>query len=271
MRLISKATLWVAEAVDAFKPLSNKVISFINSFVAVILTPEEIAAYIKQFYDQDPSPYGDRPWIDKGLNDSEKDIIQKYVGQAGSFLVVGCGGGRTTSALVKLGFDVTGIDSSEKMVKKAKEYAASENVKVEILKDDFMEMSLPNASFDYCLLPYLMYSAIPTRARRVAFLKKISGISGSRGIAIVHFIAQFRGGRERLFRLRKALARLLKGNTSYQRGDVFYPPGHFFHKFLDEQEIIGEARDAGFIVKEIMKDTDYYNGAYAVLQKRLQQ
>ncbi len=271
MRLLSRAILWAAESHNTFKPLNNKIITFIYSFVAVILTPGEIVAYTKQFYDQDPSPYGDRPWIDKGLNDSEKAVIQKYAGQGGSFLVVGCGGGREAIALVKMGFDVTGIDSSEKMVKMAKEYAAAENVKVEIWKGDFLEMTLPEVNYDYCLLSCFMYSLIPTRARRVAFLKKISGISGGRGIAIVHFIAQFGGGRERLFQLRKALARLLKGNTSYQRGDVFYPPGHFFHKFLDEQEIIGEARDAGFTVKEILKDTYYYNGAYAVLEKRLQQ
>lgn len=271
MRLISRATLWAAEAADVFKPLSNRVISFIQSFVAVILTPGEIDAYTKQFYDQDPSPYADRAWIDSGLTNSEKDVILKYAGQRGSVLVIGCGGGREAIALVRMGFHVIGIDSSEKMVRKAKGYAAREYEKIEILKGDFLEMTLPEANYDYCLLSCFMYSLIPTRARRVAFLKKIRAISGGRGIAILHFISQFGGGQERLFQLRKAVARVFKGNMSYQRGDVFYPPWHFFHKFLDEQEIIGEAREAGFIVKEIMKDTYYYKGAYAVLQKSLRQ
>jgi SAM-dependent methyltransferase len=267
MRLISRLAVWSAEAVEASRSFIDKGISFINSFVVAILTPEEIASYTKQFYENQSSPYGDPEWIDKGLNPSEQDLIEKHAVKNGSFIVLGCGGGREATALARMGFDVTGIDSSEKMILKAKEYAAKEGLKVDVLKGDFLEMPFSKGAFDHCLLTCFMYSVIPSREMRVALLSNVHDILTDRGIAIIHFMTASGDRRERLLKLRKAVARIFRGNVSYQMGDSFHPPSHFFRHFLDEREVIDEVRKAGLFVKEILKCQHSDNEIYAVLEK----
>jgi 2-polyprenyl-3-methyl-5-hydroxy-6-metoxy-1,4-benzoquinol methylase len=268
MRLISRGALRSAEAVNALRAFINKALLFVNSFVAVILTPEEIASYTKQVYeDKELSPYGDRAWIEKGLNPSERDVLEKHAGRSGSFLVLGCGGGREAIALAKMGFDVTGIDASEKLILKAKAHIAREAVKVAVSRDDFLEMTFPKGGFDHCLITCFMYSAVPSRAMRVALLAKINDALTDRGVAIIHFATTHGDRSERLFKLRKAVARIFRGNVAYQTGDSFDPPSHFSHRFPDEREVIDEALEAGLSVKEILGDHHLPDGTYAILEK----
>lgn len=271
MRLVSRAAVRVAEAIDAFGSWLTGALSFINSFVVVILTPEEIAYYTKQVYEKKKdvsfSQYRDREWIDKGLYPSEKDVIEKHAGKCGSFVVLGCGGGREAIALARMGFDVTGIDSSEKMILKAKEHAAGERVKVKLTTADFLKMPFPAGTFDHCLLSCVMYSVVPSRAMRVALLSGIGDLLTDKGIAIIHFITVYGDRSERLFKLRRSVARLFKGNTSYETGDELFPPNHFFRRFIDDRQVIDEVHEAGLSVREIIKDRDSDIGRYAVLEK----
>ena len=276
MRLISKVVVRTAEAfgvviniIHKAHLFIHKANLFINSFVVVILTPEEIASYTKQVYQKKTSYFAlctDQDWIDKGLNPSEKDVIEKHAGKSGSFIVLCCGAGREAIPLAKMGFDVIGIDSSAAMIHKAKEFATREGMKVDLLIGDILEMPFLEGGFDYCLLSCFMYSVIPSRTMRVTLLSNILDLLNDGGIAIIHFVID-RNRRERLFKLRKSIASIFKGNVSYQTGDDFYPPGHFFRRFLDEQEVIDEVREAGLFVKEILRDQDSHDGIYAVLEK----
>jgi len=271
MRRIAKAAISSAEAFDGIRSRVDKAFFFLNSFVPVILTPEEIASYTKEVYEKETFPYADEEWIERGLNPSEQQVIERHGGQGGAFLILGCGGGREAIALVKRGFQVTGIDSSEKMIAKAKEVASREGFPLKAFQVDFLEGDLPEGPFDTCLLTCCMYSVIPSRAMRVRLLSKIQGALGGGGLAIIHFMMARKGRTERLFPFRQWIAKLVQGNLSYQIGDTFHPPGHFFRLFLDEGEVVDEIREAGLRVVEVIKDFHNEGGMYAVMEKTVHQ
>ncbi|HHT73290.1 MAG TPA: class I SAM-dependent methyltransferase [Firmicutes bacterium] len=68
----------------------------------------------------------------------ECDFIEKELNHDKSLRVIdiGCGTGRHTIELTKRGYSVTGIDLSEAQLKRAREKASQENLKIEFLKHD---------------------------------------------------------------------------------------------------------------------------------------
>jgi YD repeat-containing protein len=64
---------------------------------------------------------------------------------------IGCGTGRHSIELTKRGYLVTGIDLSETQLKKAREKAKSENLKIEFLKHDARNLPFEN-QFDVALM-----------------------------------------------------------------------------------------------------------------------
>lgn len=71
--------------------------------------------------------------------------FKEYLGlEKGKVLDVGCGSGRDARALFDLGFDITGIDLSEKML----ELAKFKEPGAKFVRMDFRELSFPDNFFD---------------------------------------------------------------------------------------------------------------------------
>lgn len=66
-----------------------------------------------------------------------------------SILDLACGEGTFAVEMAKLGFTVTGVDQSKKMLQLAKEKAAKCKVSVNWIRQDIIQLNLPN-SFDLC-------------------------------------------------------------------------------------------------------------------------
>jgi SAM-dependent methyltransferase len=68
----------------------------------------------------------------------ECDFIEKEAGfdKQSRILDIGCGTGRHTIELSKRGYDVTGIDLSDSQLKRAREKAFEQNLKIDFLKHD---------------------------------------------------------------------------------------------------------------------------------------
>ncbi len=82
----------------------------------------------------------------------EADDLEKILTEFGEHrtkqvLDVACGTGSHSLILAKRGYEVTGIDSSEMMVKEAKKKASKENVNVEFFVQDMRSIKL-NKKFD---------------------------------------------------------------------------------------------------------------------------
>lgn len=83
------------------------------------------------------------------------------VPSCGRILDIACGIGRHSVILSKMGFDVTGIDISPLFVKKAQEYAASENVDARFIVGDALdtaELLSEDPPFDACVNMFTSHS-----------------------------------------------------------------------------------------------------------------
>lgn len=80
-------------------------------------------------------------------------------------LDVGCGPGTQSVPLAKLGFNITGVDPSPKLLKKAEQTAQKENVDVRWIQGDFLSLEeVVDAPFDAIIckgnsLPHLLTDA----------------------------------------------------------------------------------------------------------------
>ena len=88
------------------------------------------------FFDHHSSKYMDEVFTKNTITEVDF-LVEEFQLPAGSLIIdVGCGTGRHSIELAKRGFNVTGIDISEGMLKEAEKTAQKENVKVKFIKAD---------------------------------------------------------------------------------------------------------------------------------------
>jgi SAM-dependent methyltransferase len=104
------------------------------------------------------------------------EIIRKHA-RTGSAVDFGCGAGRSTRFLRGLGFDVTGIDISESMIKKAREL--DPDGRYRMIKDgDFS--CLPQNEFDL-VLSMFTFDNIAGEAWRAELLRRLANLLNDNG------------------------------------------------------------------------------------------
>ncbi len=83
----------------------------------------------------------------------ECDFIEKEIefNKQTRILDIGCGTGRHSIELTKRGYQVTGIDLSKSMLKRAKEKASKENLKIDFQKQDARNLKFNN-EFDLAIM-----------------------------------------------------------------------------------------------------------------------
>ncbi len=88
--------------------------------------------------------------IGKFADDVETSCAVSMLGNvtSGSILDVGCGTGNFSIKLAQMGFDVTGIDLSEKMLDKAKKKTKNLRLNIKFIKGDTHSLSFEDNAFD---------------------------------------------------------------------------------------------------------------------------
>lgn len=83
----------------------------------------------------------------------EVDFFEKELNsdRSARILDIGCGTGRHSLELARRGYNITGIDLSESMISKAKEYAEKENLNVEYFVMDARDFNF-NREFDLTIM-----------------------------------------------------------------------------------------------------------------------
>jgi len=96
------------------------------------------------------------------------DIIQRHV-KGREALDFGCGTGRSTRFLAKLGFNTIGVDISSEMLVKARQLDPSGDYR--LVGDDDLS-SLPNRTFDL-VLSVFTFDNVPTMPKKVALFEQL--------------------------------------------------------------------------------------------------
>ncbi len=126
-----------------------------------------------------------------GLWKSEEYFYTKYFSKQDRILDIGCGCGRTTFALYRLGYEnVHGIDLSSNMIDCARMIARKKRIAVGFEVADACELPFEDASFDGALFSFNGLMHIPQRRMRIRAMNEVNRILKQRGVFV--FVTQSR-------------------------------------------------------------------------------
>ena len=102
------------------------------------------------FYDRHAKEYYKEPWV--GNTVQEIDFIEQELSLLSglSIIDIGCGTGRHSIELAKRGYDVTGLDISDKMLDEAREKAEDLGLKIDFIHRDATNFNL-DKKFDLAI------------------------------------------------------------------------------------------------------------------------
>lgn len=106
--------------------------------------------------------------VDKvGLWESERILVSKYFSEKDQILDIGCGAGRTTIALYRLGYlNVQGVDLSKGMIQQAVSFAERAGCPILFEVGDAISLRYGNETFDGALFSAQGFMCIPGARQR---------------------------------------------------------------------------------------------------------
>ena len=240
----------------------HRVTELLNNVLPAILPPAELTRLIQSYYDdgyRGAADYSAREVHGTGLSTWETTVLTQYNITQGTILVLGAGVGREAIEFARKNLRVIGVDTNREALRRAVRTTQEERLSALFVQGNFYQIPALPAQADHIFLCGIMYSSIPGRLSRQAWLKKLSLHLKMEGLAILSFYIN-RTKESRLDRhvhqFNSWLACLPGGNPSYQPGD-FVSHDHFLHAFLDETELRSELTDAGATIVQLNWEEQY--------------
>jgi 2-polyprenyl-3-methyl-5-hydroxy-6-metoxy-1,4-benzoquinol methylase len=253
-RLVNLPVRACARCCDVLAFILYRSATLFSGLLPALIPPAELSTRIirdyQRVYEKEPFVYD---IADDTLESWETTVVERHRIRSGLMLVLGSGWGREALALAGRGIHVVGIDTSFVAVKAARRRALDAGVPAWFHQASFLVFPYKPAQFDYVLFGSSMYSTIPTRAGRQAWLRALRPHLKSGGRAILSFAVELcprTGLRAARTRLAIAVSKLPGANHAYQPGDECLA-GHFMHAFQTEQELRSELEEAGATVNEL--------------------
>ncbi len=92
-----------------------------------------------------------------GLWESEKVIFKKYIKPEHKILDLGCGAGRTTINLYKMGHqNIIGLDLSDELIKYGNEYCKKNNLEVNLIIGNAMNLEYEKTVLTRLFFPIMV-------------------------------------------------------------------------------------------------------------------
>ena len=238
--------------------------AFVQSLAVVVMRPDDLVEFSRQSYakPQDVESWAEDAIVDSGLSEDELDLLAAVPAKTGKLLLLGVGGGREAIPLARMGFEVTGVDYVAAMVDRAVESAARRGVRIGGLVQEMSQLDVPQSAYDVVWLSRGMYSCVPTRARRVAMVRRIAHALRPGGLFLCQFhwrATPLPAGRGGL--VRRLVAACTLGNRSYEVGDTLWLNVEFLHEFTSEDAIRSELEEGGLSVLRIQTGPTPRGGA----------
>ena len=113
-----------------------------------------------------------------------KKLIDKYFTKNSHILDIGCGCGRTSIPLKKLGYNVSAMDLSSAMISEAKRFAKSYNCEIDFKVMNACELEYSDSSFDFVLFSFNGFECVPGIECKIKALNEVKRVLKDDGIFI---------------------------------------------------------------------------------------
>jgi SAM-dependent methyltransferase len=142
-------------------------------------------AFIRRSYEQDGPVDCYVRAVEVGLWRSERLLVERWFRRHDRLLDLGCGAGRTTIALARLGYrHLEGVDLSSRLVAAARLLAATAGLDIPFTVADALALPFPDGSFDGALFSFNGLMQVPGRARRVQALVETRRVLRPGGVVL---------------------------------------------------------------------------------------
>jgi len=190
-----------------------------------------------------------------GLWESEKIMIEKYFNSENRIIDIGCGAGRTTIGLYRLGYHlVEGLDLSEAMIVQARRISKELNYDIIFSVGDAACLDYNDETFSAALFSFNGIMQIPGRKNRIKVLKEIKRILKPKGYFL--FTTHDRDGSKEYESFwqeeKKKWALHLQDRSLHEFGDkiIKMEERDIFLHFPTREEVISGLEEAGFVLIE---------------------
>jgi ubiquinone/menaquinone biosynthesis C-methylase UbiE len=125
--------------------------------------------------------------IRKKKESTKKEIsyLKKYLNKKQRILDLACGYGRLAIPLAKQGYNIKGVDITPIMIKKAKESAKKEKLKIEFKIGDMKNLPYKDNSFDAIICMWSVFIELTNKKEQLKSIKEILRVLSKNGFVLI--------------------------------------------------------------------------------------
>lgn len=213
--------------------------------------------YVKKIYENDSIVnYYNRITNKLGVLISEKLVFEKYIDFNHKILDVGCGAGRTTIGLKKLGYNnIIGIDISENMIVKARRNDPS----LQFITANVLNLPFNDKTFDVAFFSFNGLMLIPDIVNREKAMIEIKRVLKNEGLFI--FSTPYLDNKLEKTFWKERLNGVILDNFDIKLGDLFIDDMGVENIYIHIpfiQEVRDMLKKTGYSILEYKPRTDIY-------------